>query len=76
MATSWSQADIAALEAAMKYGALEVQFENQRVRFQSLAEMLKLRREMADAIAAAAGTSASRTTYGSVSKGETSSERF
>ncbi len=76
MSTSWTQADIAALETAMKGGTLSVQFGDRRIQFQSITEMLKLRQEMMDAVAAAAGSANSRTTYASFSKGGPNSERF
>lgn len=72
MTTSWTQADIAALEAAMKGGTLSVQFGDRKVQFQSLTEMLKLRTEMIDAVNASTDSSSvSRTSYGSFSKGGT-----
>ncbi len=77
MATSWTQADVAALEAAIKGGTLRVRFGDREVQYQSITEMLKLRQEMIDAVAASAGSApGSRTTYGSFSKGPGMGSRF
>jgi hypothetical protein len=42
MTTSWTQDDIAALEAAIKGGTLRVRFGDREVQYQSMGEMLKL----------------------------------
>jgi len=70
MATSWTQSDIDALEAAIKVGRLSVRFGDRSVQYQSITEMLKLRQEMIDAVASSGGTSTqNRTSYASFSKG-------
>ena len=69
MATTWTQADIAALEAAIKRGDLRVRFGDREVQKNSITEMLKLLQTMKDAVAAASNASTTRTTYGVVSKG-------
>ncbi len=68
MTTSWTQADVDALEAAIKTGAIEVQYENRRVRYNSTTEMLKLLQTMKDTVAKATESPRSRTSYGSFSK--------
>jgi hypothetical protein len=40
---SWTQADLAALEAAIAKGVLIVEYNDKRVRYRSLDEMLKIR---------------------------------
>ncbi len=71
MSTSWTQADIDALEANMKRGILSLQFGDRQIQFQNMAEMLELRREMIEAVSAASEspTSASRTSYAMTRKG-------
>ena len=69
MTTSWTQADIEALEAAIKQGTLRVRFENREIQYQSISEMLKLLQTMRDAVDVAASTTASRTTYATFRKG-------
>ncbi len=78
MSTSWTQDDIDALEANIKRGILSVPFGDRQVQFQSISEMLKLRQEMKDAVAASSssGTS-SRTSYAMTRKGSgTAGSRF
>ncbi len=69
MTTSWTEADIAALETAIKGGTLRVRFGDREVQYQSIGEMLKLLQTMKDAVAAAGPTGASRTTYARFRKG-------
>jgi hypothetical protein len=70
VSTSWTQADIEALEAAIKGGTLRVRFENREVQYQSISEMLKLLQTMKDAVAGGSSTGApSRTTYATFRKG-------
>ncbi len=70
MATSWTQADIDALEAAIKGGVLSVRFENREVqKFGSISEALKLLQHMKDAVATATSSAVTRTTYGVFNKG-------
>lgn len=66
MATSWTQADIARLEAAIAGGAAvsSMTFGDQTVTFRSADDMLKLLAVMQRAVA---GTS--RTRYAATSKG-------
>ncbi len=69
MTTSWTQADITALEAAVKGGTLRVRFGDREVQYQSMGEMLKLLQTMKDAVAIKEGTGSSRTTYARFRKG-------
>ena len=69
MTTSWTQADITALEAAIKGGTLRVRFGDREVQYQSMGDMLRLLQIMKDAVAIAAGTYAGRTTYARFRKG-------
>lgn len=39
----WTQADLDAINAAIKTGNLRVRFENQEITYRSLAEMLQIR---------------------------------
>lgn len=72
MSTSWTQADITALEAAIKRGVLRVSFKDRDVQYQSISEMLKLLQTMKDAVEAETTTTGSgRTTYGTFRKGST-----
>lgn len=48
---AWTQTDIDALEAAMAKGVLEVEYQNQRVRYRSLAEMRQILADMRASIA-------------------------
>ena len=72
MTTSWTQADITALEAAIKGGTLRVRFGDREVQYQSMGDMLKLLQNMKDAVAIKEGTDASRTTYARFRKGPSS----
>ena len=69
MTTSWTQDDIAALEAAIKGGTLRVRFGDREVQYQSMGEMLKLLQYMKDTVDTAAGTGTGRTTYARFRKG-------
>ena len=69
MTTTWTEADIAALEAAIKSGRQRVRFGHREHEYQTVDQMLKLLATMKDSVASATGTSSSRTTYGSFSKG-------
>ena len=69
MSTSWTQADVEALEAAIKGGTLRVRFENREIQYQSTSEMLKLLQTMKDALAAGSSGTWGRTTYASFRKG-------
>lgn len=40
---AWTQADLDALEAVIAQGALEVQFQDRRVRYQSRADLMMAR---------------------------------
>jgi hypothetical protein len=55
MTTSWTEADIASLEAAINGGTLRVRFGDREVQYQSMADMLKLLQYMKDTVAVAAG---------------------
>lgn len=50
MATSWTQADLNALEAAIATGARVVQYADKRVEHRDLAEMEQIRRQMRQAL--------------------------
>ena len=70
MTTSWTEADIASLEAAIKGGTLRVRFGDREVQYQSTGDMLKLLQTMKDAVAMEEGTAGgSRTTYARFRKG-------
>ena len=71
MATSWTEADITALEAAIKGGVLRVRFSDGReVQYHSVSDMLRLLQTMKDTVASAADSSAlTRTTYARFRKG-------
>ncbi len=69
MTTSWTETDIAALEAAIKGGTLRVRFGDREVQYQSTGEMLKLLQTMKDAVAIASSTAITRTTYARFRKG-------
>ncbi len=70
MTTSWTQVDIAALEAAIKGGTLSVRFGDREVRYQSISQMLMLLQTMKDAVESSSTTgSASRTSYARFRKG-------
>ncbi len=51
MATSWTQANLDALEAAIAKGVKSVSYGDRRVDYNTLDEMLKLRATMRDEIA-------------------------
>ncbi len=72
MTTSWTEADIASLEAAIKGGTLRVRFGDREVQYQSMADMLKLLQYMKDTVAVAAGSDTGRTTYARFRKGPSS----
>lgn len=67
MAVNWTEAQLAALDAAIARGVLTVRYADREVTYHSAADMLRLRATMAQAIAAAAGTSSTR--YAAHSKG-------
>ena len=68
MTTSWTEADVAALEGAIKRGVLRVRFENREVFYNSSTEMLKLLQTMKDAVAKSTSGATSRTSYGAFRK--------
>ncbi len=72
MTTSWTQADIDDLEAEIKRHRLRVRFGDREMQDDTLAEKMKLLQTMKDAVAVAAGTGASRTTYARFRKGSQS----
>ena len=63
MTTSWTQADVEALEAAVKRGTLRVRFGDREVQYNSASEMLKLLQTMKDAVSMAGSNPATRTAY-------------
>ncbi len=69
MTTSWTEADVAALETAIKSGTLRVRFGEREVQYQSVSDMLKLLQTMKDAVAIANNTAGKRTTYARFRKG-------
>jgi hypothetical protein len=75
MTTSWTSADIAALEAAIKGGVLRVRFADREVQYHSMSEMLKLLSTMKEMVATAASGRRSRTSYASFRKGPGSAGR-
>lgn len=66
---AWTQADIDALEAALKTGVLTVHYADRSVTYRSLAEMLQLRATMKDTVLGAAGTAKARPSFAKTSKG-------
>lgn len=69
MATTWTVADIAALEAAIKSGALRVRFPDGReIQYHTLADMMTLLRTMREEVAGET-TATARTTYAVTYKG-------
>jgi hypothetical protein len=69
--TSWTSADVAALERAIAdgRGARTIAFDNQSVTFNSIDDMLRLLAVMRQAVEAASSTGTPRTRYGAVGKG-------
>ncbi len=63
MTTSWTQADVEALEAAIKSGRLRVRFGDREVEYNSASEMLKVLQTMKDAVEMASSSPKSRTSY-------------
>lgn len=61
--TSWTAADVAALEAAIKKGVKSVTYQSGTVTYHSLGEMLTLLDRMRTDVAAAAGTSTSQVVF-------------
>ena len=53
---AWTQTDIDVLEKAIATGVLEVQYPDSRVRYQSTADMIRIRDLMKAQVNAAAGT--------------------
>ncbi len=75
--TSFTQADIEALEASMKRGVLTVQYGERSVTYQTTSEMLKLLQQMKDSVAASSsGGRGGRIAYGQTSKGPGGGSRF
>ena len=67
---AWTQADLDALETAIKAGAEQVHFADRSVTYASLDKLMKLRAAMKAEIDAAAGvTVADRTSLASHSRG-------
>lgn len=50
MQTSWTQADLTAIEAAIATGARRVRFQTHEVEYQSIADLLKARDVIRDAL--------------------------
>lgn len=46
MSVNWTTADLAALEAAIAKGVIEVQYSDKRIKYRSLSEMWQIRNEM------------------------------
>jgi len=61
---AFTLADLNVLDAAIASGVLHVSYSDRNVTYQSTTEMLKARALMVNAIAATAGTTVSRTSYG------------
>lgn len=64
---AWVQADLDALETAIKVGARRVEFKDRAVTYHSLDEMLRLRDAMKQTINTTAGNT-TLSTYGSFYK--------
>ncbi len=69
MTTTWTQADITALEAKIKAARRRARFGDREVEYEPIGEMLKLLQTMKEAVAAASNATPTRTTYATVSKG-------
>jgi len=50
VSTSWTQAQLDTLEAAIASGTKRVEYQNRSVTYHSLAEMMKLRDKMREAL--------------------------
>lgn len=66
---AFSQADLDALDNAIKQGVRIVEYGDKKVTYHSLDEMMRLRSTMQTEIANASGTQTSRARFGSFSKG-------
>jgi hypothetical protein len=67
---AWSQADVDALDQALKAGAKRVRFSDQReVEYHSLDEMLKLREAMVAVVASSSGSGRASSTLAQFTKG-------
>ncbi len=69
MESSWTQADLYALDQAIKTGAKEVAYHDKRVIYRTLDEMLKIRGIIIGEINVGLGISRPKRYYASVSKG-------
>ncbi len=76
MSTSWTQADIDALEAKLAKAIASAQFGDRSVTFQPISEMRKLLEQMKDAVASSTGGGKSRTSYAMTRKGGAAGSRF
>jgi thiamine monophosphate synthase len=65
---AWAQADLDALETAIKAGVRSVSYRDRSITYASMEEMLRLRDVMKSVVNVAAG-STTRCNYGSFSKG-------
>lgn len=63
MTTTWTAADIAALEAAIKRGVKSVTYASGTVNYHSLDEMLRLLDRMRGEVASATGSNGSQVIY-------------
>ena len=62
--TTWTAADLTAVESALASGELSVRFENRSVQYRSIDELLKIRDVIKNAVAVSGGSSAGiRSTY-------------
>lgn len=67
MTTSWTQADITALETAIKRGVLRVRFRDREVQYHSISDMLTLLETMKGEVESSTGSS-TRCTFASYTK--------
>lgn len=57
---AWTSDDLAQLDAVLKSGAQQVEFQSRRVTYHGVSDLLKLRTEMLNDIAANSGTKLTR----------------
>jgi hypothetical protein len=68
MTTSWTEADITALETAIKGGVLRVRFGDREVQYHSISDMLSLLQSMKEAVASSGSSATTRCTFASFTK--------
>jgi hypothetical protein len=66
---AWTQTQLDAVEAAIASGELTVRFGDRTVTYRSMDELLQARAVIKDSLAAEAGTTINRFSFGQTSKG-------